>query len=246
MKKKSLITMLTALTLAGVVLVGATLAYLTSNDTAVNTFTVGNVNIDLIEPDWNPEEGDGQNLEPGATVDKNPMIVNTGKNEGYMLMHIDGMAEMAAAGFSAVYDATNWTYVDENGNELPVPANNALVDGYYAYNFVVAAGEKTAPLFEQVVYSKDAVQDDTHVIEAVLNEETGEITGYTYKIGEETKTAATYEEAEAALLEAYGASYGVSFDLTVTGYAIQTTGFEETGMAGWVPALITATANEAE
>ena len=238
MKKKSLITMLVALSLVGVVLVGATLAYLSDTTGEVeNTFTVGNVDVDLVEPDWDPDE-DGKNLEPGASVDKNPMIVNTGKNAGYVLMSVDGMEEMAAAGFSAVYDAANWTLVDADGKVLEVPANNALVDGYYAYNAVLAAGETTKPLFEKVTFNGGEQEETVYTITAVIDETNGQITHYEYVIDGETLEAATYEEAEAALIAEYGDALSFVFNLTVKGYAIQTTGFEETGMEGWVPAVL--------
>lgn len=237
MKKKSLITMLTALCLAGVVMVGATLAYLTaSTDEKVNTFTVGNVKIDLEEPDWDPENG--KDLEPGAEVSKNPMILNTGKNDGYVLMQVSGMDEMAAQGFSAVYDSANWTLVDENGNALDVPEGSALVDGYYAYNEVLPAGATTPALFESVAFNGGEQEDETHMITAVIDETNGQITGYEYVVNGVTYTAASYEEAEAALLEAYGSELGYVFDLTVKGYAIQTKGFENNVTTEWVPALL--------
>ena len=57
MKKKKIAALITSLALVGVVVVGGTLAYLTAQtDTVKNVFTVGNVSIDVEEPDWNPED----------------------------------------------------------------------------------------------------------------------------------------------------------------------------------------------
>lgn len=53
-----------------------TLAYLTSRQSLTNTFTVGDLEIGLQEPDWNPEEGDGVNVYPGYSVYKNPTVKN--------------------------------------------------------------------------------------------------------------------------------------------------------------------------
>lgn len=53
-----------------------TLAYLTSRESLANTFTVGDLEIGLQEPDWNPEDGDGVNVYPGYSVYKNPTVKN--------------------------------------------------------------------------------------------------------------------------------------------------------------------------
>ena len=49
MKKKSIVLVATALMLMASLIVGGTLAYFTDDDAETNTFTVGNVSIDLIE-----------------------------------------------------------------------------------------------------------------------------------------------------------------------------------------------------
>ena len=53
------------------------MAYFTSKDEVVNKFTMGNVDIALHESDWDPDEGDGENMFPGYTVYKNPTVKNT-------------------------------------------------------------------------------------------------------------------------------------------------------------------------
>ena len=59
MKKKKIAALITSLALVGVVVVGGTLAYLTAQtETVENVFTVGNVSIDVEEPDWNPDDAD--------------------------------------------------------------------------------------------------------------------------------------------------------------------------------------------
>lgn len=57
MKKKTFIMVL-ALVLVFAIAVGTTVAYLTASDSAVNTFTVGNVSIDLIESRYHREGND--------------------------------------------------------------------------------------------------------------------------------------------------------------------------------------------
>lgn len=60
---------------------GSTLAYFTSTDQVTNKFTTGDQKVELREPDWNPEEGDGKNIYPGYSVYKNPTIKNTASDK---------------------------------------------------------------------------------------------------------------------------------------------------------------------
>lgn len=62
-----------ALTLGGVRL---TMSYLTEKSSLTNTFTVGDLKLGMKEPDWDPEDGDGDNVYPGYSVYKNPTIKN--------------------------------------------------------------------------------------------------------------------------------------------------------------------------
>lgn len=62
--------------------IGGTMAFLTDKDSAVNTFTVGHINLDFEEPDWDPTPDpenpdkpvDGEDLVPGRSTDKTPTI----------------------------------------------------------------------------------------------------------------------------------------------------------------------------
>ena len=84
-KKKKLIT--TAVLCCGLLAAGVALtvvgirAYLTSIDRAVNTFTIGEVTIDTLEPNY-PGNGSDEvkDMVPGKEVKKDPQIKNTGKN----------------------------------------------------------------------------------------------------------------------------------------------------------------------
>lgn len=84
--------------LSGVLLLGAggalTTGYLTGKETVENVFSVGNIEIGLKEPEWEPEKGDGENMCPGHSVYKNPTIKNTasandGGNPCYARMKVE-------------------------------------------------------------------------------------------------------------------------------------------------------------
>ncbi len=132
MKKSKvlLLTLCAALLVAAGVL--GTLAYLTSEATVVNTFTVGNVDITLDEtavtPDGEPIDGakrvtsNSYHLVPGKTYIKDPtMTVVKGSEESYvrMLVTINCMKEFDAVYAPEVanltdifndYDPTNWIF----------------------------------------------------------------------------------------------------------------------------------------
>ena len=95
MKKKK--TILAAVVLLLVFVVGGAIAYFTDTDFATNTFTIGNVDIDLVESTWenldtatvdkndNDIPDAAEDMMPGETVDKDPVIKNLStKNPAYV------------------------------------------------------------------------------------------------------------------------------------------------------------------
>lgn len=163
MKKKSLITMVAAVCLTGVVMVGATLAYLTSTtDVAQNTFTVGKVNIDLDEktgnsqedfdkqPDWN-DEVDGKNMYPGQEVAKRPVVtVKADSADCWVFVQVSGADELVNNNFKIEgWDNTKWVKTDDSKN----------LNGIYKYNTKVekkSADQLLPPVFTSVQYNKEA------------------------------------------------------------------------------------------
>ena len=106
MSKRKLMSLALAACMAAILVVGGTLAYFTDTDSAVNTFTVGNVKIDLIEQERDGNGGlqnftDNQVLMPivgsaqgekdkfGQPVAKNYIdkivtVKNTGASDAYV------------------------------------------------------------------------------------------------------------------------------------------------------------------
>jgi len=245
MKKRNLITSVVALSLVSLLGIGATLAYLTDSEAATNTFTSGSVKIDLVEPSWDPENG--QDLAPGDVIPKDPAIVNVGRNDAYMMLKVEGMDAMSAIGFEANYDDENWVLVDETGKKVAVNTD-ALVDGYYVYDGVVAAGEATEPLFEEVRYTIGATGAEfgEYTVKGILNAEKNGVSHYEIwkdeakmelSVENSFKSydlAADYIVAKDGLDAAAETSY--TFDLKVTGYGIQAENitFVEGDVYGWV------------
>lgn len=71
--------------LAGVMCAGGILAYFTTGDIAVNEFTVGDISLDLIEPNW---PGNQKNIQANEETAKDPLILNDGNNSEYVFMTV--------------------------------------------------------------------------------------------------------------------------------------------------------------
>lgn len=239
MKKKNLISMIVALSLTACVMVGATLAYMTSQTEEVkNTFTIGNVDIKLEEPSWDPE--DAENLEPGAVVEKDPTVTNTGINDAYVAVTVKGMADMKAAGFSADVNQ-GWVKVDEAGN-VDADWNGVLEDGIYAYDKILTkdgAASVTVPLFDEVAFGGLSAAN-VYTIEGVAVDSQDQSKGMYYIIKNDKgiQVVADQFATETAAKNYIDSNLTdttiTSFDLIVKAYAIQTKGFEDAAAYAWV------------
>lgn len=131
MKKKSILLAVTAVMLVCAMSIGGMLAYFTdTTETKENTFTVGNVEIELKEPAWNEKEE--HVLMPGTTFAKDPTVTNTGSEPAYMfltidinkyvsllnLMGIDAAEDEAIAGYTEHTSLANFVQAIADDNAL--------------------------------------------------------------------------------------------------------------------------------
>lgn len=214
MKKtsKALLLGLCALLLVGASVLG-TMAYLTSNDEVVNTFTVGNVGITLDEAKVNADgtevvgaarvKENGYQLMPGHPYKKDPTIhVGANSEDCYLFVKVDNAIsalESTVAGESVAdqMDTHGW-----------VAVNQAKYPGVYVLT------EDGAPKF--VGKNTDHVVFDNFTISK-------DVTGFD-----------GYEKNEDGTLKA---------KITVTAYAIQKDGFDGwTGLKIWEDGLGMSTA----
>ena len=194
MKKKLVAGGLVA-ALAATAIGGATLAYFTDEEKAVNTFSVGNVDITLTESEW--VESDAK-LIPGRVIDKNPTItLEAGSEDAYTFMKVqlsqdfvDLLTDYAtAASITNPMDVVEDWFVSEVGPKVMY----VDVDAGYAILGVMSpksAGDSVT-YFDRVTVPEGVTQD---MIDAE-DEYTITVTGYA--IQEEGFD--TREEAFAAL-----------------------------------------------
>ena len=92
MNKRKILLLAALLVMVAILGVGGTLAYFTADETVANTFTVGNVKIELTEPKWE-ETGkeEAKDVYPGQVLPKDPTVKNVGANPCYVRVKVDGL-----------------------------------------------------------------------------------------------------------------------------------------------------------
>lgn len=75
-----------ATAICAILALGTTLAYFTSTDSATNTFTVGNVTIDLTEPGFDSQSSEHSDITPNKEFVKDPTVTNTGTNDAFVFV----------------------------------------------------------------------------------------------------------------------------------------------------------------
>ena len=199
------------LTLCAVLLVAATIfgtmAYLTSQDTVTNTFTVGKVNIKLDEAKANPDgtlvegaervKANSYKLLPGHTYNKDPMVtVLSGSESSYVKMtvtfskanELDAIFAPDGADMLKIfngYDATKWTY---KGNTKDATANTRTYE--FWYKEAVGAPDGDVAL--------DALFDSITVPGEITNEQLATIEGMTITVNAYAIQADGFADAAAA------------------------------------------------
>ena len=142
--KKKLTAVALIVALLAVAIVGGTLAYFTdTTGTAENVFTVGNVKINLEEPNWESSGSeDAPEVYPGEALAKDPQVENVGANPCFVRVSVSDLEIFEGA------DPITLRYQYADGFNT---ADWTLIDGYYYYNKVLAKGETTTPVFDQIV-----------------------------------------------------------------------------------------------
>lgn len=137
---KKLLTAGLAGALAVTAVVGGSLAYFTDSEKKDNVFTVGNVSIELTEPNWDKEEVD--DIYPGESLAKDPTVKNDGSNPCFVRIKVDGL--------DCLGDGNEITY-RTNYNDGEVSTGWQVYGDYIYYTSVLPAGDTTGtPAFTQI------------------------------------------------------------------------------------------------
>ena len=120
--KKKIMTLSLVAALAATAVIGGTLAYFTdTTEEKINTFTVGNVDITLDEPEWDQDDAV---LIPGREIAKNPTItVEADSQRAYTFMKVK---------LSDDFAALLKTYAETKGYNLSNEDDrNALIEAWF-------------------------------------------------------------------------------------------------------------------
>ena len=158
MNKKKILSLALVVCVAAILAIGGTLAYFTDTDEATNTFTVGNVMIDLTEPNWEAET-DHDDVYPGEALAKDPTVANVGDNPCFVRVKVTGLDQFGEKGditlryidadgiYHDGYNTTDWTYKDGYYYFNKLLCDTADLDNGYNDGLT----DKTTPVFSQIV-----------------------------------------------------------------------------------------------
>jgi len=154
---------------------GGTFAYLTDNEGAVNTFTVGKVQVDLTEPGFPGNDSDTvKDLVPNEEVAKDPKVTNTGVNAALVFMTVEvpvrdvtlaasdgtkgekGPTELfwfkreddTQGTFANNFNTDSWLQLTDK--ETHGTTDNSTTTYVFAHKTAVLADGETAPLFDKI------------------------------------------------------------------------------------------------
>ncbi len=143
MTKKKIVSLCLAAVLVVMAVAGATVAYFTDTDSKDNTFTVGNVDITLTEPSWNTNGQESDDVYPGEPLKKDPTVENVGKNPCFVRIKVENLDQFDQKGM--ITYRTDYV-TGKLGTDWVLHT-----DGYFYYTKVLAVGETTDALFDQIV-----------------------------------------------------------------------------------------------
>lgn len=140
--KKKILTLGLVAALSATAAIGGTLAYFSDTAEKTNTFNVGNVDIDVLEPNWEAKgKEDAKNVYPGKILDKDPKVTNVGANPCYVRVSVSNLDQYVAeygAGAIIAREGGSAKWVDGE-------------DGFYYWTEVLNPNATTETLFDKIV-----------------------------------------------------------------------------------------------
>lgn len=166
---KRLLTAAAACALAGALMIGGTFAYLSDKDEKNNTFTVGNIDISLLETF---DETSAQNIVPNQEIAKVPTVKNEGANDAFVFLEVtvprkEVVTVDATTGKRAAAATVQDLFTLLNSDDVDITTTGYGNDGkgwallntassdteniyVFGYKQKLAAGTTTAPLMSKV------------------------------------------------------------------------------------------------
>jgi len=139
---------------------GIVFALLIDTDTSVNTFTTGDVAIELTEPSWTGP----QVTRPGKSFRKDPQVTNTGRNSAVVFLEVlipradvriytegepDMLSSRTGRDLFTFEPGSDWLLLRE---EIYEEGESAWTRRVYGLKYELEPGNTTRPLFETVTF----------------------------------------------------------------------------------------------
>nr|MBR4281090.1 SipW-dependent-type signal peptide-containing protein [Clostridia bacterium] len=234
MSKRKILMLALSLCMVAILAVGGTLAYFTSDDSATNVFTIGNVEIDLIE-----DYDQNSDLVPGLKINKDVFVENTGSRPAYVRVHMAFPAAMddgdpaynASKNFlhwnfeSAAYADGLWSFLPEYSEGTGYKGNGV---GNWNYYETEINGEPYA-VYVATYRTAVAVEGKTELaltqvyLDATVDATANENGTVTYKDTNGNEVTLTAEEA--ANIKIYVVAEGTQVDTFENAYDALNTAF---------------------
>lgn len=169
-QKSKITTTILVAALAGVLVIGGTLAFLSAKTAEkVNNFTFkGNISATLTEPTWDAgvaaDASYGKNLTPGAVIAKDPIVTNTCDVDEYVAIKVTFQKGDGTTLTSEEYTKL-MTMIDVDWSTDWTLDGTAAATSIYDYNTVLT-GQAAAPysatssLFTNVTIHSDLSNED--------------------------------------------------------------------------------------
>lgn len=169
MINKKLLTVAAALTLIGVISAGATLAFFTDSANQTNRVTLGHVDIEMTEPNFDKDDGQPDNhvsnITPGNDITKDPTItLAEGSLDAYIRVKVDITGDIPREYKDDILSEKN----GELATALNVDMNNWIYStGYFYYKDKLTSINKEVILFNKITIPRtwgNAAADKTFEI----------------------------------------------------------------------------------
>ena len=191
MKRSKII--LAAVVLLGVFVIGGAIALFTDTESKTNTFTVGNVDISVVETGWdqladadnNGKKDKAENMMPGDSVTKDPKVSNDStKNAAYVYLKVESpcTTDNPAVELFPITPNSGWNLMT-NGT-----CSGGKVTRIYNYGTAsamtsLAKGASTPTLFDSVtlanINGNAALPSNTDIVVTGYGVQTTGLTGTT-------------------------------------------------------------------
>lgn len=220
--KKKILTLSLVVALAATAIIGGTLAYFTDTETETNTFTMGNVDIELEE--IFPEN----ELHPGEenALQKEVTVKNIGSEDAYMWIELWIPAELDTPGNAGANDLhfnPFDTYKDSEGNLHVMRGSEAKKLGYtlVAETVEVELGSKEINGVQYNGYREYIKNDQPKA----TGESTYALLARVF-MDKDIAQCTNTEHVDGCLVLKDGTHYTGSWEIIVNAYGIQADGFD--------------------